>query len=193
MENILFVIIAVIVFTCFIDGVSFTNMSQQARRTVGTNAGLDYIGVHNFIQGFRINEMNEQYAADLMKYNVFSLTDTASGPFAAPEPQTIDITQVGRLVTLTMGFCLANATVSAILTFDTLIPAEFRPVGQDASNSVTVRDDNISLHGRIVVFQSGAVTVSMYDPTTGQAVPFSGTAISGTTGVPTVCSCTWIV
>ena len=164
-------------------------MSTQARRTVGTNAGLDYIGVHNFIEGVKINEMGSALSATLGGYKESDDTQPSTGAVVGVN-WTTNLTQNGRVVTMTFQPCFGAATVGTTLSTAATIPAELRPPA-DVFGFGFCLDDSVSLQGYVFCTALGVYGASLINPATGGPSAFTGTALSGNTGLEKSASLSW--
>lgn len=104
------------------------------------------------------------------------ITNEYSGPWAAPIPEDITITRVGKIVTVLFPDANASATTADRITASGAIPANLRPKAGTQAYSEVLTVDNFTQQwgGAIVRSSNGILEVS---PTAGFG-SFAGTGIA---------------
>jgi hypothetical protein len=111
-------------------------------------------------------------------YDEDTQSNTLSGVWASAQNIDLKFTKIGRIVTMSWPSTLATSNASAIITVDTNIPAEFRPLGNSVSTSLKVLDDGSAFFG-LMVIQASATSILIYKDVS--ASNFTGAG--GSTGI----------
>jgi len=115
---------------------------------------------------------------NLSYYEQYNVTFTWTGIWATNPTNTVSMTRIGNVVTLTIlsGIFNPNASISAAITAVTTIPARMRPLGLIAG-PITIIDNGSNNLGLLLVQTSGVLLVY-----TGYGAPYSGSSTSGGSG-----------
>lgn len=109
----------------------------------------------------------------------FTQTNSISGPYAAPVSYDLEFVMIDNSrVMVKLPTHLSNATTNAIITVDTLVPAQFRP-GNNQRMVLEVQDNGQAMFGVVEIDNSGQITIGV----TAAKEAFTGVSGGGTTGV----------
>lgn len=106
-------------------------------------------------------------------------TNTISGPYAAPQSYDLEFVMLDqKRVMVKLNRILVAATTSAILTVDTLVPAQFR-AGSQQRQVIETTDNGQAMFGIVEIDNSGQLTIGV----TANKAAFTGVSTGGNTGL----------
>jgi len=106
-------------------------------------------------------------------------TNTISGPYASPQSYDLEFVMLDRKrVMVKLKNIAVAATTNAILTIDTLVPAQFR-AGSEQRQVIKVLDNGQAMFGVVEIDNFGQITIGV----TANQSAFTGVSVGGNTGL----------